>query len=138
MTEDNIELELENALKRNEQKEEIKASNAFIVDDRLILFLESDVCLGEKISKIEEISEMKADTLKPKIIGFGGTLHFEDSEIFISVDGLVRDIMKEMPIAAMRSTVASLNGSMRSKKKAVSSARNGSMRGKKQKQKEVA
>ena len=123
-----MKIDMEKALSRgNKLKEqEIRILSVSIVSQKLIMNLENNVCIGEDISAIDELKSVSSDKLKKiEVIGFGGTIHVPETDIFISVDGLMRSLLKKFSLTLMRSIVAQANGSIKSAKKAKSSAGNG-------------
>ncbi|MBS0987335.1 DUF2442 domain-containing protein [Acetobacter okinawensis] len=127
-------MNIEQALKRGAElkNKEIRIESASVVSNKLILTLENHSIIGDDISNIDELKDIPHNLLqKIEVIGFGGTIHIPETDVFISVDGLMQTLLSKISLAKMRSIVAKANGSARSEKKAKASAINGIAGGRK-------
>mgnify|MGYP001305069299 CR=1 FL=1 len=127
-------MNIEQALKRGAElkNKEIRIQSVSITSDKLFLTLDNHSVIGDDISNIDELKEIPHELLQNiKVIGFGGTIHVPETDVFISVDGLMQKLLSKFSLSAMRSIVAKANGSARSEKKAKASAQNGIAGGRK-------
>ena len=94
-------MNIEQALRRGEElkDKEIRIESASVVSNKLILTLENHSIIGDDISNIDELKDIPHNLLqKIEVIGFGGTIHIPETDVFISVDELVRKFFDKISL----------------------------------------